>query len=577
MSAPYSSRVAAFGRALPRLVRGLPWDELAASFLVAWVVVAVYRRLPYGVDFRDEAFYAAIAQRFALGDRPYADEMNLRSTGSLFLVPFYSVYLQVVGSTDGLMLFFRKIYLGLQVLVGLCAYRLAILHVRTACALAVAAAAIAYVPFSIPALSYNTVGASLLAAGTCLILRGLALGAPRGTLVLGGVVHGLACVAYPPLVVACLVVLGGLALPGVVDPGRRRHAALLSYLGGLGGVGAVAALALGPLLAANLGRILAYEGQLTQPRDLKKWSDLISEAERFSPATPSTLTTLGVAVLLGFHGLAARRVVVAVLLAYTAYHFRVGSPVERIVSASNLSLFVPLYLGLLGPVILLFLDPGRVRRAFLLVGILPAILAGDLIAFSSDAGFGNATLGLFAGSLVTLVAVPLAMDGASAAAGPGTRWLALAAMASAPLIMVSSFQKGTYWDGPVAAQTTKVMTGPFSGMYTLPFKAQRAEEMNAAIRALVPRGSSFVSFYDFPAAYLSVPVRPGLPTSWTDSRASYGGGPADYYRRRRTGTGYAFVLTGVKARDAALDGAVVDPKRLLKDGAWYRIYREPPP
>jgi hypothetical protein len=564
----------------------LPWDELGACFVVAWVVVMVVRRLSYGVDFRDEAFYAAITQRFALGDVPFVDEINLRATGSLFATPFYWVFVKLTGSTDGIILFLRKVYVAVELGVAVCAYRLAILHVGRAHALLVAAAAAAYVPFSIPALSYNTVAASLLAAGVCIGLRGLALDARR-SLIVAGVVHGLACVAYPPLALICLVLVGGMWVSAPGETSRERRRPLLAYLLGQGGVGALAALTLGPPLLTSLGAIMAYEGQLTQPRSLKKALDLVEQLDRFSPATPSTFLTVAVLWLLARQSLRARRFVLPFAVLAIASAFREGSPTEKIVWASNLSIFIPLYLGLFA-LVLVALVPAQqvgeggaragVRRQLFFVGVLPSLVAGSLMAFSSDAGFGNANLGYFAASLVALVALPLAVQGDSAAPLPApARAFTFAAMAAVPYFMVSTFAVGVYWDGAVSAHTTQVRSGPFASLYTLPAKAQRAEEVNQAIRALVKPGDSFVSFYDFPAGYLSVPVKPGMPTSWADQRAAYQGPQLDYYRRRRDGKGYALVLTGTKARDAALDALVAVPARLVRDGGWYRIYREPPP
>ena len=53
----------------------------------ALVVATVIWRIHFGVDFTDESFYVAMALRFARGDRPFVDEVNLTQTASWLAHP----------------------------------------------------------------------------------------------------------------------------------------------------------------------------------------------------------------------------------------------------------------------------------------------------------------------------------------------------------------------------------------------------------------------------------------------------------------------------------------------------------
>ena len=82
-----------------------------AGFLLAATLVGVLLRFRLGVDFTDESWYLAIAQRFALGDKPYVDEIMLMQGASLFTWPFAKLFIAVRGNNDGIVLFFRALYL----------------------------------------------------------------------------------------------------------------------------------------------------------------------------------------------------------------------------------------------------------------------------------------------------------------------------------------------------------------------------------------------------------------------------------------------------------------------------------
>ena len=63
---------------------------------------------------------------------------------------------------------------------------------------------------------------------------------------------------------------------------------------------------------------------------------------------------------------------------------------------------------------------------------------------------------------------------------------------------------------------------------------------------------------------------------WTDSRARL---PLllPYYTKHRTGDGVVLVISGMTGVSRELEALVEDKSRLLKDGGWFKLYREPPP
>ena len=83
----------------------------------------VLYRLRFGIGFVDESLYYTIAKRFAEGDRLFADEWKVVQTFTVFLIIPYKIYVRVVGSTDGLILFMRYLYILSELIFSLYLYR----------------------------------------------------------------------------------------------------------------------------------------------------------------------------------------------------------------------------------------------------------------------------------------------------------------------------------------------------------------------------------------------------------------------------------------------------------------------
>jgi hypothetical protein len=177
--------------------------ELAFTLLLALVVIGLtYWRLYYGIDFTDESFYVAVPYRLVLGAHPFVDETaGAQQLAAILIYPFIRAYDAVAGTT-GVVLFVRH----LQFLFSLTVSLAVVLALRpvleTRRAVLVGLAAVAFVPFGIHSLSYNTLGSGLFAAGCLLGFQCLLEPERRATRVLAGLSHGLAVFVYPPLIAA---------------------------------------------------------------------------------------------------------------------------------------------------------------------------------------------------------------------------------------------------------------------------------------------------------------------------------------------------------------------------------------
>ena len=116
----------------------------------------------------DEAFYIAVPYRMLQGDALLIHEWNMAQMGMFLLKPLLRVYLALMGTTEGILLNFRYIYVFFHSLVALYVY----FRLRKINFMAAAAVALFYMAYcygNIMALSYNTIGIGLMLM-TCVSL-----------------------------------------------------------------------------------------------------------------------------------------------------------------------------------------------------------------------------------------------------------------------------------------------------------------------------------------------------------------------------------------------------------------------
>ncbi len=574
-------------------------DELFAALVLALAFVATFQRLSYGVDPADEAFALAITQRYSLGDRPYIDEFNLRQSAGLLTAPVYWLYMKLAPSgTDGIVYFMRVMYLCVQSLVAWSVFELAVRRVPRSFALLATAMPLTYIPFGMPVCNYNALGALLLTLGAFTGLRALLDEPRRSTMIWAGVANALACIAYAPMAVPVTIFAAVVAfLPEKRAGARGRWPRFLDFMIGVAIVGIPFLFILVPGIP-GIKKALEYEAMTTRARTLDKVKGVIRSVALFSPAAPSTLTTLGVAGLIAARAPSLRKYVFGLVLLVVVYTFCEVQPETRSqIPAHCLTLHIAIYVGLLGGFFAIFVARGVAQTTMLLAGWLPSVIAGLISATASDnIGCMNGGIGLFSASVLAMVLMPMAIEAPPAApttpataesaaprlvsSGETLNWVerlgVVVVMATVPLTSLSVNAAHTYSDGPIVPDMPRVHVGPFKGLRGTPQKVERVEELTRELRTMVRPGDVMLSYYDFPGAYLITPSKPGLQTVWTDRRAKLGP-MLPYWEKRRTGQGIVLVIAGASGVSPELESLVEVPERLLKDKGWFRVYREPPP
>jgi hypothetical protein len=91
---------------------------LSLAFFV-FVIGASWHRVFIGANHTDEAAYIAMPFRLWSRDRPLIDEYWISQFAAILLEPVVGAYIKGTGSTDGIILFFRHLYLVFNIVTAL--------------------------------------------------------------------------------------------------------------------------------------------------------------------------------------------------------------------------------------------------------------------------------------------------------------------------------------------------------------------------------------------------------------------------------------------------------------------------
>jgi len=535
--------------------------------LASLVVVLCYGRLYIGVDLTDESLFAAMPYEYVLGNRPYIDELNVHPGQSFALVtyPLVRAY-TAVASQDGLVLALRHAYFAF---VGGIAI-LAVLLLRRVVAwpwlLAGGLGYMSLVPFSVPALGYNTLAAGFLAYGFILGLNFLVVSHARPLLCLTGFCHAMAAVAYPPLLL--MLPVFAIAL-GLLRPSARARNVIWYGAGALLvlSVGGALILIIGPgnlLQAFSFNREMAASAASAASGSAKlKEVLLVGPAHWSARVAPAALLTI-VAILAGRKRSGLRRWCIALipvaglcLLATGDESLFRSVPVVQSVLlywSGPFCYWSVLYIILLALYswLVAFYETERsdVRRCLVLWGLVPALCAGVVAAYASANGFVSAWVGLAPSVLIACIATGLAVRPSPADPTERTSaaWLRLTPVI-AVLVAGLLFQwAAAYAEAPVPQLTARVRTGPYRGLFTTPQRRVLVQGLAADIGTWATRDDKILFLQLSPGGYLLSTVRPAGPSVWLADAQTNPAVRAWYEETGRTPT----VVVDIRALQVAL-------------------------
>jgi len=181
---------------------------ILSVFAFMFVAVAVGLRIQTGVDLADESFYASFLVDWIREGIPNSTLITITQTAAVFVYPFALGFRLLNGSADGLVLFSRFLYLACSIATA-ALVALSLRHGLKISALFYASIVVAFVPFGLPAPSYNNFALQGLLV-CCVVLSscGNETGHRRLLwILLAGTAGAIATISYPSMLVpiaACL-------------------------------------------------------------------------------------------------------------------------------------------------------------------------------------------------------------------------------------------------------------------------------------------------------------------------------------------------------------------------------------
>lgn len=558
-------------RSRPRLSIELALQGIAT--VIAFVVVlAAFWRIQRGVDFTDEGFYVALPARFTLGDRPFADEMNVAQNAGILVWPFVAVYHAIAGF-NGIVYFVRVLLVIFLMSIGITSFSLARTRLPQGAAILVGAACIPFMPYGLPGLSYNTLGAGLLALGSFVIARATLDALEkrpvfyRDAFFWAGLAHGASAFAYPSLFIPVIVAAFGLFLAA-----PTRWHSLLRYVGG----GVTFGLIITPLLAragaAHVRDCVTYLNAADRGAfNAFTLESVESMWARFVLLHPDMWkTALAIAVVV----IVIQRWPFWGSLLVPGIAFIAREPMPAAGGIHFLASF-----GLYAPIVALGLRDRAAAWRILATIWLPSCFAGLMLGLSSGNGVVAVGIGLYPAAMATGLLVAMLINEAS------FRWMFASIRPIVQLAPVTfvyvltqyivSDEAAVYRDGKMSDLTVRLRQGPYRGLLTVQKRREWYEAFVADVnRHADPATKRTFFYYDFPAGYLFTDKRPLAAATWIfpsgPVRTNY---ETTYFETHALGGELVWRFGGTLNARTPIDRVVAPRVELIGHRDGYSLYR----
>lgn len=177
------------------------WQDYIFIALIAGGIIFAFWKCVFGFGGNDEAFYLTVPQRFNMGDAMIKDEWHLSQLSGFLLMPFVWLFTTITGSTEGIILAARILYIIFHATVSIVIYS----RIRKYGYVSVFASVLyfIYTPYDIVAMSYNTMGLDFVTLAG--VIMGTASYKKKLPLIVSGVAFAAAVLCCPYLAVAYIL------------------------------------------------------------------------------------------------------------------------------------------------------------------------------------------------------------------------------------------------------------------------------------------------------------------------------------------------------------------------------------
>lgn len=177
------------------------WQDYIFIALIAGGIIFAFWKCVFGFGGNDEAFYLTVPQRFNMGDALIKDEWHLSQLSGFLLMPFVWLFTTITGSTEGIILAARVLYIIFHATVSIVIYS----RIRKYGYVSVFASVLyfIYTPNDIMAMSYNTMGLDFVTLAG--VIMGTASYKKKLPLIVSGVAFAAAVLCCPYLAAAYIL------------------------------------------------------------------------------------------------------------------------------------------------------------------------------------------------------------------------------------------------------------------------------------------------------------------------------------------------------------------------------------
>ncbi len=200
-----------------------------ALFAVSFIILFI--RCFYSFCWSDETFYFSTTYRFYQGDSIFVNDWFPTQLSSVVLLPLFSLYMALAGSTTGILLYFRILYLFFAAFNSVLTFRILKKHTGFMAALTCSAGVLFFVHLNIATLSYYTLSVQCFFM-TMLLIYSDSKAENNRYLITAGIYYAVSVLALPTMAIAyfltlfvflILSVTSGTALSHRIFGDRLKH------------------------------------------------------------------------------------------------------------------------------------------------------------------------------------------------------------------------------------------------------------------------------------------------------------------------------------------------------------------
>jgi hypothetical protein len=459
----------------------------------ALVCVISYFRIYFGVEITDESYYVSCAYLTSIGGTPFTNDLYFQQAASLLYEPVLYLYHSLFGST-GIILFVRHLYFLLSLGCAGSFYFLFRRFIKPEYAFLIAILPVSFVPYSIPSLSYNTIGSLCFGIGIAFMLAGF-FEEKKWKMFCGGAFFAVASFGYPTFGVGAFL----LGLFILFLHWREKNNVLWSIAGSYLFSGCLFVLFWGiTLFRFGYGNLeLSYKVTMAFGALGSAAQKVTNSINMYKAYTPDLWVVL--VVLVG--GVVARirfslswfwpMTITSLIFIY-----------EASIADSLANIFIT-FICLMGcPVIALYerIKSPEWRLAILLFST--SFLMALLVLWTSSQILYAAAL---ASQCAVLSILFLCCCGSS-------RKATIAGLVVFQCINVYLSYNYVYREDRIVELTAFIKNGPYAGLLTSPEKLKIMDQIGQDIQTVKVNAKSILFYDSFPGGYLYSDLRPATPS-----------------------------------------------------------------